>query len=71
MIYNKFIRLEESILKIRELLDYLDTFDYDDELEIDIYETISKRYIDTTYDIKIDTEGINPTLVIDVEAGKF
>jgi len=58
-------------LKIRELLDYLDTFDYDDELEIDIYETISKRYIDTTYDIKIDTEGINPTLVIDVEAGKF
>lgn len=58
-------------MKIRELLDYLDTFDYDDELEIDIYETISKRYIDTTYDIKIDTEGINPTLVIDVEAGKF
>jgi len=58
-------------LKIRELLDYLDTFDYDDELEIDIYETITKRYIDTTSDIRIDTEGIIPTLVIDVEAGKF
>ncbi len=58
-------------MKIRELLDYLDTFDYDDELEIDIYETITKRYIDTTFDIRIDTEGINPTLVIDVEAGKF
>ena len=58
-------------MKIRELLDYLDTFDYDDELEIDIYETITKRYIDTPSDIRIDTEGINPTLVIDVEAGKF
>ena len=71
MISNNTISLEEYILKIRELLDYLDTFDYDDELEIDIYETISKRYIDTTSDVRIATEGINPTLVIDVEAGKF
>ena len=43
MISNNTISLEEYILKIRELLDYLDTFDYDDELEIDIYETISKH----------------------------
>ena len=71
MISNNTISLEESILKIRELLDYLDTFDYNDELEIDIYETISKRYNDTTSDVRIATEGINPTLVIDVEASKF
>ena len=58
-------------MKIRELLDYLDTFDYEDELEIDVYETITKRYIDTTSGIRIDTEGTNPSLAIDVEVGKF
>ena len=58
-------------MKLRELLDYLGTFDYDDNLEIYVYETITKRYIDTTSVIRIDIKGVSPTLVIDVEAGKF
>ena len=58
-------------MKVGELLDYLQLFDDDDELEIDIYETISKKYIDTTSDIVIYEDSAFPTLQIDVEAGKL
>lgn len=58
-------------MKVSELLDYLQLFDNDDELEIDVYETISSKYIDTTADIVIDEKALVPTLRIDVEAEKF
>lgn len=58
-------------MKVGELLDYLQLFDDNDEIEIDIYETISKKYIDTTADVVIEDDSISPTFRIDVEAGKF
>ena len=58
-------------MKVGELLEYLKLFDNDDELEIDIYETISKKYIDNTSDIAINEDSAFPILRIDVEAGKF
>lgn len=58
-------------MKVGELLDYLKLFDNDDELEIDIYETISKKYIDNTSDIVINEDSAFPILRIDVEVGKF
>ncbi len=58
-------------MKVSELLDYLQLFDNDDELEIDVYETISSKYIDSTADIVIDEKALVPTLRIDIEAGKF
>lgn len=42
-----------------------------EEIEIEIRETVSGKYIDTTADITIDEDAWAPTLRIDVEAGKF
>ncbi len=58
-------------MKVGELIDYLQLFNDEEELEIDIYETISKKYIDTTADVVIEDDSISPTLRIDIEAGKF
>ena len=58
-------------MKVSYLLDYLQLFDNDDELEIEVYETISRKYIDTTADIVVDEEALVPTLRIDVEEGKL
>ena len=66
------IGFEKGILlmKVRELIDYLQLFNDDEELEIYIYETISNNFIDTTADIVIEDSAF-PSLRIDVEAGKF
>ena len=58
-------------MKVSELLNYLQLFDNDDELEIEVYETISRRYIDSTADIVVDEEAQVPTLRIDVEKDKL
>ena len=59
-------------MKTGELFDFLMLYDKDDEVQIEIYETLSDNYIDTTAAITIVEENVNvPTLRIDVEAGKF
>lgn len=59
-------------MKTGELIDFLMLYDKDDEVQIEIYETLSDNYIDTTAAITIMEENVNvPTLRIDVEAGKF
>ena len=59
-------------MKAGELIDFLMLYDKDDAVQIEIYETLSDNYIDTTATITIVEENvIVPTLRIDVEAGKF
>lgn len=59
-------------MKAGELIDFLMLYDKDDAVQIEIYETLSDNYIDTTAAITIVEENVNvPTLRIDVEAGKF
>ena len=44
----------------------------DDEVEIEIYETVSGQYVDTTAAISVVEDGaFVPTFRIDVETGKF
>ena len=60
------------MMKAGDLINLLTSYDEDDEVEIEIYETVSGQYIDTTAAISIVEEGsFAPTLRIDVEAGKF
>ena len=64
--------MEDTFMKAGELIDLLMLYDKDDEVQIEIYETLSDNYIDTTAAITIVEENVNvPTLRIDVEAGKF
>jgi len=58
-------------MKAGELIDSLMTFGNDDELEIDIHETATGKYGDTTAAITIVEDAIAPALKIDVEADKL
>lgn len=59
-------------MTVGSLIDLLKNYPDDDEIDIEIYETISGKYIDTTACISISGEDtFVPTLRIDVEAGKF
>ncbi len=59
-------------MKAGDLIDLLKLYDNDDEIEIEIYETITGKYVDTTAAIQIvEEDDFVPTLRIDVEAGKF
>ena len=58
-------------MKVGNLIDLLMTFNDDDEISIDIYETISGKYVDSTSAVTFVEDDIAPTLKIDVEAGKF
>ena len=54
------------------MIDLLMLYDNDDEVEIEIYETGTGKYVDTTAAIQIvEEDTFVPTLRIDVEAGKF
>lgn len=59
-------------MKAGDLIDLLKLYNNDDEIEIEIYETGTGKYVDTTAAIQIVEENVFvPTLRIDVEAGKF
>lgn len=59
-------------MKAGDLIDLLMLYDNDDEIEIEIYETRTGKYIDTTAAITVVEEDVFvPTLKIDVEADKF
>lgn len=59
-------------MKAGDLIDLLRLYRNDDEVEIEIYETGTGKYVDTTAAIQIvEEDAFVPTLRIDVEAGKF
>lgn len=59
-------------MKVGDLIDLLMTYSNDDEIEIEVYETISGKFVDSSCDITISEENaLVPTLKVDVEAGKF
>lgn len=59
-------------MKTEELINFLTAYPKDAEVEIEIYETTSGRYVDTTADITItESDSATPTLKIDADAGKF
>lgn len=60
-------------MKVRELIDFLSDFPDDDEIEIEIYETVTGQYIDTTAAVAFTNveETLGPVLQIDIEAGKL
>lgn len=59
-------------MKAGDLINLLMSYDESDEVEIEIYETASGQYIDTTAAISVVGEDtFVPTLRIDVEAEKF
>lgn len=58
-------------MKCGDLMDLLTAYGEDEEIEIEIYETISGRYIDTTADIAVIEDGLGLVFKIDVEAEKF
>lgn len=59
-------------MKAGDLIDLLKLYDNDDEIEIEIYETGTGKYVDTTAAIQIvEEDAFAPTPRIDVEADKF
>lgn len=55
-------------MKVRELMDLLSLYDEEDELQIEVYETATGKYVDTTADITVSEERnlYCPTLRIDI-----
>ena len=58
-------------MKCGDLMDLLTAYGEDEEIEIEIYETSSGRYIDTTADIAVVEDGLGLVFKVDVEAEKF
>lgn len=59
-------------MKVGDLIDLLMTYSNDDEIEIEVYETFSGKFIDSSCDITISQENAFVlTLKVDVEAEKF
>lgn len=58
-------------MKAVELIDLLMLYPDDDEIEIEVYETISGHYVDTSADMAIVEDACGPVLRIDVEAEKI
>ena len=60
-------------MKVKDLIEFLNVFDNNDEVEIEVYETGTGRYVDTTAAIAFSDiqEALGPVLKIDVEADKF
>ena len=52
-------------------MELLTAYGAEGEIEVDIYETISGKYIDITADIAIAEDGIGLVFKVDVEAEKF
>ena len=57
-------------MTVAGLMDYLASFSPDDELEVEVWDTVLQACIDTTYDIALGGMQ-HPSLVVAVEAQKF
>lgn len=59
-------------MTVQNLILYLNNFNPKDEVEIEIYETVSGKFIDSTFDVAFsDKETSSPTLIVDIEAEKL
>lgn len=58
-------------MKVGDLIDFLDQFGNDEEIEIEVFESASGKFVDSTCSIAINDEAIGPTLKIDMDAGRF
>lgn len=60
-------------MKVGTLIDFLLNYDNNDKIEIEVYETNSGKYIDTTADVtySVDASLCVPTLKIDVDAERI
>ncbi len=52
-------------------MELLKAYGDEEEIEIEIYEAVSGKYIDTIADIAVVEDGLGLVFKIDVEAGKF
>ena len=51
-------------MKVKELISFLENFDEDEDVEIEIYDAASDENLDSTYDIGISENSSHPTLMI-------
>jgi hypothetical protein len=59
-------------MKVGDLIDLLQTYSNDDEIEIEVYETISGKFVDSSCAVTtLEENAFVPTLKVDVEAEKF
>lgn len=54
-------------MKTKELISFLENFDENSEVEIEMYDMVSDEYLDSTYDIGIREEPTHPILTISSE----
>lgn len=54
-------------MKAKELISFLENFDGDAEVEIEIYDAVSDDNFDSTFDIGVQEESSHPVLSISVE----
>jgi len=54
-------------MKAKELISYLEGFDENAEVEIEVNDTVSEECFDSTFDIGIQSELDHPVLVISTE----
>jgi len=59
-------------MTVQSLIHYLNNFNPNAEIEIEIYETISNKLIDASFDVSFSAKKNSfPALTINVEAEKF
>ena len=54
-------------MKVKDLISFLENFDGDAEVEIEIYDAVSGDNFDSTFDVGIREETSHPVLSISVE----
>lgn len=54
-------------MKVKELISFLENFDENKEVEIEVLDTVSGECFDSTFDIGIQSESDHPTLMISTE----
>ena len=56
-----------NVMKVKDLISFLENFDGDAEVEIEIYDAVSGDNFDSTFDVGIREETSHPVLSISVE----
>ena len=54
-------------MKVKELISFLENFNEDTEVEVEIFDVASDECLDSTYDIGISDESSHPALMISTD----
>lgn len=54
-------------MKVKELISFLENFNEDTEVEVEIFDVASDKCLDSTYDIGISDESSHPALMISTD----